>query len=82
MDWTGHINVGLVDVAILDIVVVSDTGSLDIHLTVVVLDSQSHLILVSEVEQLGLEVRFFLFELKDAIIEGLDLQFVAGDEFG
>lgn len=38
------------------IVVISHAGFLDIHLAVEVLDGQSNLILVSEVDQLGLQV--------------------------
>lgn len=57
LNRAGHIGViPSADITGSGIVVISHAGFLDIHLAVEVLDGQSNLILVSEVDQLSLQV--------------------------
>ena len=82
MDWAGQVGVGLAataDLALSVVVVVGDTGLLDVDSTVVALNGEADLVLVFEVKELGLQIRLFLFQFVDAVIECLDLLFVASD---
>jgi len=82
LDWAGHVGVHLASAAnfgLSVVVVVGDTGLLDVDSAVVALNGETDLVLVFEVKELGLEIRLFLFQFVDAVIECLYLLFVASD---